>query len=76
VLPWRYDAEMGTGNSLHASANSYSAASIMKGLIWKHELCSIMFTFKIIALAISGANFSMVTKKNLNILLLLNEISL
>jgi len=20
VLPWRYDAEMGTGNSLHASA--------------------------------------------------------
>jgi len=31
VLPWRYDAEMDTENSLHASA---SMASIMKGLVW------------------------------------------
>jgi len=31
VLPWRYDAEMGTANLLHAS--DYTA-SIMKGLVY------------------------------------------
>jgi len=30
VLPWRYDAEMGTANSLYASAYT---VSIMKGLV-------------------------------------------
>jgi len=30
VLPWRYDMEMGTANSLHASA-----VRIMKGLVSK-----------------------------------------
>jgi len=31
VLPWRYDAEMGTANLLHASANM---AGIMKDLVF------------------------------------------
>jgi len=31
VLPWRYDAVMGTANSLHTLA--YNTASIMEGLV-------------------------------------------
>jgi len=37
VLPWSYDAEMGTANSLHASRNTASIMKVFLVLFLMHK---------------------------------------